>query len=156
LPVVEFVVMSTRDDLIEAFDHVWRRFSQRLVGLDDDEWRWQPTPDERITMRWRLAHIADMLWEERNDAWLGVSVAAPNRSPTATALESLADIKRGYEWLMAALQLTTDTSLTEPIGPQAGQYAAATRLSFALHILDELIHHTAEAALLRDLYTGQK
>ena len=31
---------------------------------------------------------------------------------------------------------------------------AATGRSFVLHIADELIHHTAEAALLRDLFAG--
>jgi hypothetical protein len=30
----------------------------------------------------------------------------------------------------------------------------ATGRSFVLHIADELIHHTAEAALLRDLFAG--
>jgi hypothetical protein len=35
-----------------------------------------------------------------------------------------------------------------------GYFADATRRSFVLHIADELIHHTAEAALLRDLFAG--
>jgi hypothetical protein len=46
----------------------------------------------------------------------------------------------------------TDELLDQPIGPRAGFYANDTRRSFVLHILDELIHHGAEAALLRDLY----
>ncbi|GAA3431286.1 hypothetical protein [Kutzneria kofuensis] len=37
-------------------------------------------------------------------------------------------------------------------GSRGGFYASDTRRSFVLHILDELIHHGAEAALLRDLY----
>ena len=36
----------------------------------------------------------------------------------------------------------------------AGYFAGATGRSFVLHIADELIHHTAEAALLRDLFAG--
>jgi len=36
----------------------------------------------------------------------------------------------------------------------AGYFAGATVRSFVLHIADELIHHTAEAALLRDLFAG--
>jgi hypothetical protein len=51
-----------------------------------------------------------------------------------------------------ALAGCTDESLAAPIGPSAGFYADGSRRSFALHILDELIHHGAEAALLRDLY----
>jgi hypothetical protein len=57
--------------------------------------------------------------------------------------------------LIELLGQTTQESLGEPIGPVGGQYGAATRRAFALHIVDELVHHTAEAALLRDLYAGQ-
>ena len=39
-------------------------------------------------------------------------------------------------------------------GEAAGYFAGATGRSFVLHIADELIHHTAEAALLRDLFAG--
>lgn len=39
-------------------------------------------------------------------------------------------------------------------GKPAGRYGAASRRSFVLHVLDELIHHGAEAALLRDLYAA--
>jgi len=50
------------------------------------------------------------------------------------------------------LAATGDAVLAAPVGAPAGRYGDATRRSFALHIADELIHHTAEAALLRDLY----
>jgi len=149
-------VTSTRDDVIETFEHVWQRFQRRMAGLGDEEWSWQPTADDQVTVRWRLGHIAATLLEERNDAWLGVSVAGYRQAAAATAEEALADIQRGHERMTTALRMTTDVSLAEPIGAQAGQYAAASRLSFALHLLDEFIHHTAEAALLRDLYAGQR
>ncbi len=45
--------------------------------------------------------------------------------------------------------------LTAAIGPAAGPYGSATRRSFVLRIADELIHHGAEAALLRDLYASR-
>jgi len=45
-----------------------------------------------------------------------------------------------------------DRGLAEPVGDLAGHYGDASRNSFALHILDELIHHGAGVALLRDLY----
>ena len=43
-----------------------------------------------------------------------------------------------------------------PLGDAAGYFAGATGRSFVLHIADELIHHTAEAALLRDLFAGSR
>ena len=47
-----------------------------------------------------------------------------------------------------------DETLNAPLGEAAGYFAGATGRSFVLHIADELIHHTAEAALLRDLFAG--
>ena len=43
-----------------------------------------------------------------------------------------------------------------PLGEAAGYFAGATGRSFVLHIADELIHHTAEAALLRDLFARRQ
>ena len=49
-----------------------------------------------------------------------------------------------------------DETLNAPLGEAAGYFADATGRSFVLHIADELaIHHTAEAALLRDLFAGR-
>ena len=38
------------------------------------------------------------------------------------------------------------------MGPIAGPFATSDRVAFVIHIMDELIHHGAEVALLRDLY----
>ncbi|WP_236788685.1 DinB family protein [Amycolatopsis sp. GM8] len=144
--------MSSRDDILELFNYCWQRFRARMAGLTDDEWRWQPTADDRLTLRWRLAHIAELLREERNARWLGLPpslVPVPEMSDAATALaavESAFAVWRGY------LASMTEEDFGAPIGRPAGRYGDATRRSFALHIVDELIHHTAEAALLRDLY----
>jgi hypothetical protein len=40
------------------------------------------------------------------------------------------------------------------MGAIAGPYAADTMSGFALHILDELIHHGAEVGTVRDFYRG--
>jgi hypothetical protein len=52
-----------------------------------------------------------------------------------------------------AAQRGTQRRLARPPN-RAGYFAGATGRSFVLHIADELIHHTAEAALLRDLFAG--
>jgi DinB superfamily len=149
-------MQSPREDLVETFDHVWQRFRRRVDGLDDEEWRWQPTPDDRLTLSWRLHHIADLLAEDRNAVWLGVDTEHPKRLVHSTARDALADIEAGYEHLASILTNATDTSLAERMGPAAGMYADATRFSFALHLLDEFVHHTAESALLRDLYPAAR
>jgi hypothetical protein len=42
-----------------------------MSGLTDDEWAWEPVSDGR-SLRWRLAHIAQLLTESRNTEWLGL------------------------------------------------------------------------------------
>jgi hypothetical protein len=36
---------------VGLFDYVWDRFWRRMDGLDDEEWRWAPTADLRISLR---------------------------------------------------------------------------------------------------------
>jgi hypothetical protein len=142
---------DTHADLIELSDHVFQRFLTRMAGLTEVELAWQPTSDPDLSLRWRLAHLADLLSEERNGPWLGLPSA-----PTAFALAppdpALNAVRAAYEIWSGRLHACTDASLGEPIGEVAGRYGEGTRRSFVLHVLDELVHHTAEAALLRDLY----
>ncbi len=150
-------VNSEIDDLVELYDYATGRLRDRLAGLTDAEWRWSPTGDDRIGLRWRLRHISDLLGEERNWSWLGV--ASPVRDDVAgqptSAEEALATLDSAVAAMRTAL-LDPGLALAVPIGAPAGRYGAATRRSFALHVFDELIHHAAEAALLRDLYADRQ
>lgn len=147
---------SVRDDLVGLFDFVWRRFLDRMAGVDDDEWRWTPTADDRVGLRWRLAHIADLLAEARNAVWLGLPAdGRPQGAPSRSAGQAMARAEAAFARWRANLLNMTDDSLAGSIGAVAGPYGDSTRRSLALHIADELIHHTAEAALLRDLYAGR-
>ena len=146
---------SARDDLIGLFDYVWQRLHERMAGLTDEEWAWLPTADERVGLRWRLDHIAEFLGEERDGPWLGLPATSQPAEPARSAAEALTALERGYTHWRGLLERTTDESLAEPIGAPAGRWGDSTRYSFALHIVDELIHHGAEAALFRDLYAGR-
>ena len=46
-------------------------------------------------------------------------------------------------------------TLFDPLGPTWGPYGDSTFLALMLHALDEVIHHSAEIALLRDLYRAR-
>ncbi|MFL6072593.1 MAG: DinB family protein [Mycobacteriales bacterium] len=171
---------STLDDLVELSDYAWQRLRRRMDGLTDEEYRWEPVPDCRTvrpvegggyrsdgpardgdprvftTLAWRLSHIGFLLQEDRNGAWLGVAAPPPGRSgDPGTAAAALADLDAGYAWWRSVLAACTDESLAEPIGRVGGPFGESTRRAFVLHILDELIHHGAEAALLRDLYRSE-
>ena len=146
---------SADDDVLDLLDHAWARLNKRMDGLSDDEWAWRPIDtDAKVTIRWRLAHIAGFLSEPRNWAWLG-STARPRAKGISahSATEALGAAAAAYASFRASIS-TIGADLGSPIGPAAGQFADATRRSFVLHIADELIHHGAEAALIRDLYAA--
>lgn len=171
---------SSRDDLIELSGYAWQRFRRRMDGLTDAEYLWEPVPSCRTvrpgpdgtyrsdgpartgdsraftTLAWRLCHIVDLLREDRCGPWLD-QPPPPARSrlgDAATARDVLSDLDESYACWHKLLLGTTEASLDEAIGSVAGLYGKATRRGFVLHILDELIHHGAEAAMLRDLYSA--
>jgi hypothetical protein len=63
-------------------------------------------------------------------------------------------VQAAFTWWRELVASLDDEVLDTPLGEAAGYFAGATGRSFVLHIADELIHHTAEAALLRDLFAG--
>jgi hypothetical protein len=167
---------SSRDDLIELSGFAWQRLRGRMDGLTDAEYLWEPVPGCRTvrpmpdgtwrsdgpadepqftTLAWRLCHIADLLAEGRNAPWLGQELlpGSKNGDP-GRAAEVLSRLDEAYGTWHGVLARTTEQTLQERIGPIGGMFAESTRRAFALHILDELIHHGAEAALLRDLYAA--
>ncbi|AGL17593.1 DinB family protein [Actinoplanes sp. N902-109] len=143
-----------RDDLVETWEHVGGRLLHRMAGLTEAEWRRQPAADARLSLRWRLDHLAEVLWAERNTVWLGTGIAGAPGPPATSAGEAVDRVRRGLAHVTGMVRELTDPGLLAPVGAAAGGYAAATRLSFVLHLLDEFIHHSAEAALLRDLCPG--
>jgi hypothetical protein len=151
--------VELRGELVDAFDHVWQRFRERMRGVTDDEWAWTPTDDERLSLPWRIGHLVSLLTEHRNAVWMGAGDARPLEpvGPVDTATspaDALRALDDAYARWRALLFETNDDALAAPIGDVAGPFATSTRNAFVLHILDELVHHTAEAALLRDLYAG--
>ena len=144
---------QVRGELIELSTYAWQRFLQRMAGLTAEELAWEPTEDPKLSLHWRLEHIADTLSEPRTASWLGLSV--PDAFPLGPPDPALNACRAAHEIWLGRLHQVSDEELAEPVGAAAGAYAEASRLSFVLHILDEVIHHTAEAALLRDLYASR-
>lgn len=141
-------------DLREFSRHAYGRLRSRLEGLTEEEYRWVPGPGVS-TLAWRVGHIAELLTEERNATWLGVgSGAQPIRAPM-TARDAVETLDAAMTGWMTVLAEVPDATLGDPIGPVGGAYSESTRRSFVLHVLDELIHHGAEVALVRDLWAAR-
>ena len=134
---------------------MYGRLAGRLEGMGEKDWAWCPMPDDRVGLRWRLRHITEMLAEDRNWHWLHAPMAPPPAAAHAeSAAAAVAGLGEAFAAWRALLEALSDADLAEPIGAPAGRYGDASRRSFILHIADELIHHSAEAALLRDLYAA--
>jgi DinB superfamily len=138
------------------FELVFDRLRGRLVGLTDDEYLWEPAPRPVPTIAARLGHIGGLLREERNWRWMGREPGpadAEIEQPT-TAAAGVASLEAGYAAWDELVGSLSEADLWRPLGEVAGPFAEEPVVALILHILDELIHHGAEVALLRDLYAA--
>ena len=145
---------TERADLAELGRYAFGRLRDRLAGLTEEEYRWEPGPKVR-TLAWRMGHIADLLTDERNAAWLGVPPRPAPAGTPMTARDAVDRLEAAFTAWSEVLDAVPVESLAEPIGPVGGRYADTTRRAFVLHVLDELIHHGAEVALVRDLWAAR-
>jgi hypothetical protein len=166
--------------LLGSVDYVWSRISQRLAGLTQDEYLWEPVPGcwsvrptaagaweaevvipdpepvSVTTIAWRLWHIAstclatytsnglgDWPLQVRDREWYG------EVGPALEAVEQAWDAFRG------GLAGLGEDGLWRLLGETWGPYGDDPWAALVLHAQDELSHHGAEVALLRDLYRQQ-
>jgi hypothetical protein len=162
-------------ELADQLDFHWRgQLRPRLDGLTDDEYFWEPVPDcwtlhrdgiidytypapdpaPFTTIAWRMAHIIIGVLAMRSHNHFGGPPAdyqSWNYAMDATtALRQLDDT---YANWIAGVRGLDNNGLAQPVGPAEGPYAEYPMLALVLHINREVIHHGAEIACIRDLYT---
>lgn len=155
----------------------FERFRARVVGLDDEEYRWEPaagcltvragetgsfvtggpsSTGPLATVAWRICHIGDFLRHERNWRWLGREPEHSDqdiRHPM-TAAGGVACVEASWAMWQRLASSLTPAEMWEPIGAVGGPYGDSERLGFVIHIMDELIHHVAEVGVMRDPYAA--
>jgi hypothetical protein len=168
-------------NLLDLSDFAWQRLRARVEGLTEEEYFWAPfddcwtirkvdgdyvadsspippTPAPFTTLAWRITHIVDILQAERTATWFGLTATdeppSVSGSVSGSAADALAALDRAYEIWRGRLASLSQEDLDRPMGEIAGPYADNDGTSFALHILDELIHHGAEVGTVRDFYRG--
>jgi hypothetical protein len=166
-------------NLLDLSDFAWQRLRDRVEDLTDDEYLWEPfegswsvreaadgltlerddlppEPEPFTTLAWRITHIIDILQEDRTATWFGQQVAPEDGIPPvpADAAEALKAMDHSYAVWRGRLAALSPEDLDRPMGEVAGLYAEDSGTAFALHILDELIHHGAEVGTVRDFYRG--
>ncbi|MBM2613945.1 DinB family protein [Actinoplanes sp. LDG1-06] len=162
--------------LREQWEWHWdNQVRERLEGLTDDEYFWEPVPgawnvrprgaDWTIdfafpqpdpapvtTIAWRLGHVIVGVLAVRNAAHFGAAPASYEDWPYAgNAALARKQLEEQLDLWMAGVRALGEDGLRRPCGP-AEPYPDAPMATLVLHIHRELIHHLSEVALLRDLY----
>jgi hypothetical protein len=170
-----------RELFISWFDYYASRATERFAGLDDDEYLWEPVancwsirpdgdgyiadfawpppdPAPVATIAWRLVHVCSVLSEHGLRAVAfegGTANHGPPSDVPSNASAATMSLERAVQRWKNDLSAVTEARLWEPMGPEADEFADDTVAAFVEHIHDEFIHHTAEIALLRDLYRAR-
>jgi hypothetical protein len=108
------------------------------------------------TIAWRMCHIGDFLRHERNWRLLGREPEQLDRDirhPT-TAVGGIRYVEESWSSWQRLVSSLTPVEMWERLGSIAGPYAEDERIGFVIHIMDELIHHSAEIGVMRDLYAA--
>lgn len=114
----------------------------------------EPVPPPLTTIAWRLGHVIVGVLAMRNASHFGGPPATYDTwDYGGTAGAALAQLDAAYSAWVEGVRGLGDDGLERPCGPAEGPYAELPMATLVLHINRELIHHGAEIALLRDLYT---
>ncbi|WP_405058926.1 DinB family protein [Kribbella sp. NBC_01505] len=170
---------TTLENLLKLSDFAWQRLRARVQGLTDEEYFWEPfdgcwsirktgagfvqdssdippEPSPFTTLAWRISHIVDILQEDRTATWFGHEADPADGQPPVpgSAAEALTALDHSYDVWRRRLAALSQEDLDRRMGQIAGPWANDDGTAFALHILDELIHHGAEVGTVRDFYRG--
>lgn len=113
----------------------------------------EPDPAPVTTIAWRIGHILVGVLGTRNASHFGgPAVSYENFDYPGTAAEALDLLDEYYGTWIGSVSALDEAALAAPAGKAEGARAQSPMAELVLHIHRELIHHLAEAALLRDLY----
>ena len=177
--MVEVSAAQVHSDVLSLFDEAWPRLLARLEGLTPDEYLWEPVagcwtlretaegvradwadpdpdPPPVTTIAWRLWHVSVDCLESYSDRVFGRrGTLFVDQTFTLDVAEALAATEAAGSAFRAGLSERAPETLFDALGPTWGPYRDSTFLALMLHALDEVIHHSAEIALLRDLYRAR-
>jgi hypothetical protein len=113
-----------------------------------------PQPAPFTTIAWRMAHIiVGVLAARTHSHFNGPPADYQTWDYAASADSALRQLDDAYAGWITGVRSLDDADLAKPCGPAEGPYAAEPMITLILHINREVIHHGAEIACIRDLYT---
>lgn len=170
--------MGIADSVLGLLDFVWPRIRGRLDGMTDEEYLWQPAPgcwSVRLagsgkweaevadpapvpapvtTIAWRTWHIGTQCLGGFALRLFGTPLALEPTEWFPTAGAALDALDQAWSGFSSGCHALDDDAMSGELGPDWGRWAEASRADALLHVADEIIHHGAEVALLRDLHAA--
>ncbi|MFC7330313.1 DinB family protein [Marinactinospora rubrisoli] len=174
--------MNWTAEILGQLEFYWETsLRPRLIGLGDDEFFWEPVegcwsvrrlsdgtfaPDREwpepvpppvTTVGWRLGHIVVEVLEMRVDHHFGGrTMMRENAAWPGSADEALRRLERAYTAWCAGVRALDPEDWDAPVGAaEPPEWSELPFVTLALHINREVIHHSAEIALMRDLYRSR-
>jgi hypothetical protein len=175
------VTVNWHAEIVEQLDFYWKvSLRPRLEGLTDVEYFWEPVPGcwsirpkvdgtftidwtwpapdppPVTTIAWRIAHIgASCLGIRASNHFGDGSMTLETIRWPGTAADAIRWLEDSYAAWKAGVDALDEAGLARAVGPAEGPYKDHPMATLILHINREVIHHSAEIALLRDLYRAQ-
>lgn len=163
--------------ILSGYDDAWTRLDARLEGLTQDEYLWEPVggmwsvrpaddggwrvdhvrrepqPAPVTTIAWRLWHLAsDCLADYLRASDVPRPIGVSGTAWHGEVAPALADLRASATAFRATMDALGEDGIWEPMGPRWGRFGEEPWAALVVHATDELAHHGAELALLRDLY----
>jgi hypothetical protein len=165
--------------VLDSLDHMAAQLFARLDGITDDEYRWEPVlgmwsvrprddgavtvdgtgnrdvaPAPVTTIAWRLWHLSVDCLDDYTRRMLGDGRdVEPERAWYLDTDQAVAALTAS--WTQYRGVIADRSSWWAELGAVWGPWASHSTVDMVLHAGNELVHHGAEIALLRDLYAGQ-
>ncbi|HEX6450805.1 MAG TPA: DinB family protein [Trebonia sp.] len=114
----------------------------------------EPSPPPVTTIAWRIAHLVVGCFAARAASHFGgPAVSYETYDYPGDAATALARLDDSYTLWMNGVRGLSGDDLRRPCGPAEGPWGEYPMADLVLHINREALHHGAEIALLRDLYS---
>ena len=164
---------AVSDVILDSMDRMFARLLERLDGLTLDEYLWEPAdgawsvragddgtpivdgagqrevePAPVTTIAWRLWHIAIDCFDDYTRRFGGDTrdASAEWTTDPAQAIATLTDTWARYR------QVAAEREWWDELGENWEHWSRHSTADMAMHASNELVHHAAEIALLRDLH----
>lgn len=164
--------------LSSAMEEAYQSLFNRLAGLTDEEFFWQPVPgcwtvhqDDQgrwtvdyelpephpapvTTIAWRLVHIATCKIMYHEHAFCSRALTWDDIEIPHTAAGAIAQLEEGHRRLKSVLAGLVDADLKRMLYTNWGDQWQIQKIYWVMISHD--LHHGGEIGCLRDLYTAQQ